>query len=104
MTLQARLEAFATRVATEFKAVRTSLAEKASIAQVDQRISAVVGSAPAAFDTLQEIAAQLQAEEGASGALVAGLAAVNSELDALTVAVGNPETDFVAIFVAALEV
>lgn len=44
-------------------------------AQVDARIALVVGAAPAALDTLQEIATQLQADESAAASLTSALAA-----------------------------
>lgn len=101
-TLRARIEALAATVANEIKGLRTALEGKASIAQVDGRITAIVGGAPAAYDTLQEIAAQLQADQSASGALVANLTSLRADLDALEAAIGEPDTDFAALFLGAL--
>lgn len=53
------------------KADKTSVYTKT---ETDSRIQAVVGAAPAALDTLQEIATQLQADESASSAIISELA------------------------------
>lgn len=102
-TLRARIEALAATVANEIKQLRTALAGKASIAQVDERITAIVGGAPAAYDTLQEIATQLQADQSAAGGLVASVASLRADLDALEAAIGEPDTDFSSAFTQALE-
>lgn len=64
---------------------------KQTAAQVDARIAAVVGAAPAALDTLQEIAAALQGDETALTALtnvVAGKAS-SADVAALTTALAG---------------
>lgn len=102
MTLQARLEANTARIATEIKAVKVAIADRATLAQVDARIATVVGAAPAALDTLQEIAAALSQNESATDGLVQGILATQSSLVALRADIGNTDIDLVAIFEAAL--
>jgi hypothetical protein len=101
-TLRARIEALTARIANEFKQVRLAIADRATLAQVDERIAGIVGGAPAAFDTLQEIAAQLSSDPAASSALVAGQASLRADLDSLTQAIGETDTDFAALFNGAL--
>lgn len=50
--------------------LQTALDAKATPAEVTAAITAVVGAAPAALDTLVEIATQLQTDEGTLGALI----------------------------------
>lgn len=57
-----------------------------TMAQTDSRIQAVVGAAPAALDTLQEIAAQLQSDESAVGALTTTVAGKEPAITAGTIA------------------
>lgn len=57
-----------------------------TMAQTDSRIQAVVGAAPAALDTLQEIAAQLQSDESAVGALTTTVAGKEPAITAGTTA------------------
>lgn len=61
----------ATQAALDLKANQASTYTKA---EVDGRIQVVVGSAPSALDTLQEIAGQLQADESAAAALTTAVA------------------------------
>lgn len=97
MALQARLEAFATRVAGEFKSVRLAIASLPTVATIDARISAVVGAAPAALDTLAELAVALQSEQSATATITNSL---SNKIDAS--AIGNPEVNLASIFEAAL--
>jgi len=60
--------------------------------QVDSRIQAVVGAAPAALDTLQEIAAQLATDESAVSALTT---VVSGKADKATTLAGYGITDAV---------
>jgi hypothetical protein len=109
MTLQSRLEAFTARLTTELKAIKASInsltANSVTAAQVDAKIAAVIGAAPAALDTLQEIATALQSEQSLSTTLVNGLAAKanSADLTSLSATIGNPEIDLVALFNAGLQ-
>jgi hypothetical protein len=141
MTQRQRLEAGFIRLATEAKVLKnlignlTSLATinkdsivsainevitgRVTLAEVDQRIQAVVGAAPDALNTLHEIATELQAQGSASAALTTSIARKVS-LDATTYTVaeqtqartniaaygaaeiGDPDTNYVQIIEAAL--
>jgi precorrin isomerase len=90
MSLQTRLESLTARIAAEFKAVRMAIADRATLAQVDARIANVVGAAPAALDTLAELAAALSQDTSAS------------QIVAIQASLGNTEADLVAIFEASL--
>jgi chromosome segregation ATPase len=57
---------------------------------VDGRVQAVVGAAPAALDTLQEIAAQLEADETAAAAITNMVTDLRTDVDAHT---GRLNTD-----------
>jgi hypothetical protein len=109
MTLQSRLEAFTARITTELKAIKASVASvtasAATSAQVDAKIAAVVGAAPAALDTLNEIATALQSEQSLSATLVSGLAskANSADVTSLSASIGNPEADLVALFNSGLQ-
>lgn len=87
---------------------------------IDSRINALVGGSPAAFDTLKEIADWIAGSDTEIDALLAGLgtrvavdsaqtftelqkAQGRSNIDVYSKAeIGNPETDLVAVFEAAL--
>jgi hypothetical protein len=141
MTQRQRLEAGFIRLATEAKALKSLIGNLASLAtinkdsivsaineavtgrvtlsEVDTRIQAVVGAAPEALNTLQEIATELQAQGSASAAFTSSIARKVS-LDAATYTVaeqtqartniaaygaaeiGDPDTNYVAIIEAAL--
>jgi hypothetical protein len=60
---------------------------------VDGRIQGIVGAAPAALDTLQEIATQLLSDESAADALFNQVALNRGDLDAVTGRVTQAETD-----------
>lgn len=84
--------------------------------QISAAVAAVVGNAPAALDTLSEIAAKLSSEDSAINALILALdsrvrfdapqtmtsaqrAQARSNIDAYgPVELGDPNTDFVALF------
>lgn len=87
--------------------------------ETDTRIAAVVGAAPAALDTLQEIAAELEADDTQAAGIIADLASkvgivtqtftaaqqaiARANIGAQSAAdVGDTATDFVAAFEAAL--
>jgi len=82
-------------------------------AEVTSAIAALVGSAPAALDTLQEIAAELADQDSAVSGLVTAVAnrvrydaaqslTTGQQLQACTnIGVGNPEVDLVAAYEAA---
>jgi len=82
-------------------------------AEVDARVQEIVGMAPAALDTLNEIAASLGNDANFAATVANGLAAkvdFNSVQSATpaqqlqacnNIGVGNPEHDFVADYVAA---
>ena len=146
MSLLTNIQNFITRAATEFKVVRTLISGsgtgdttglqtsdktlvgainevKDSVpgnADIDARIQAIVGSAPGALDTLQELAAAI-GDDANFGATVSDALGKRLRVDAaqsLTAAqktrgqnnldvysksaIGDPQTDLVAIFEAAL--
>ena len=81
--------------------------------QIDTSVAALVATAPAALDTLAELATALGNRVRVDGAQSFTApqqtqgrgnigAASAADLTALTTAVGNTEQDFVAVFVAAL--
>lgn len=81
--------------------------------QVTNAIAALVGSAPAALDTLQEIAAELADQDSATASLVTAVGnrirfdaaqtlTAPQQLQACqNIGVGNPEIDLVAAYTAA---
>jgi hypothetical protein len=87
-------------VAADIKGITAQLGTLANnaitLAQVDNRIAAVVGAAPAALDTLAEIATALQAEQTATGAITTSLAGKASASD--VVALADRVDDLEAIF------
>jgi len=105
--------------ATDALSVRTTIGA-IDAAGVDSRIAAVVGSAPAALDTLQELSAALGGDANFAGTVTTALSnrvavdaaqvftgtqqtQARSNIGAVAAAdIGNTETDFVAIFNAAL--
>lgn len=111
-TLVTRISDLATRIATEFKAIRTLIAaERASLK------AEILGSAGAAYDTLEELKAYADSGQAAdqmalaarvrfdaAQTLTAGQKAqARSNIDAYGAAeIGNPDTDFVAVFTAGL--
>lgn len=146
MSLLSNLQNLITRMGTEFKAVRTIISGTATgdasglqtsdktlvgainevlgivptNADLDARIEAIVGSAPDALDTLQEIAQAIGDDANFAGTVTDALGK-RLRVDAaqsLTAAqktrgqenlnvyskaaIGDPETDLVAIFEAAL--
>jgi hypothetical protein len=100
-------------VAADIKSITNQLGTLASsaisLAQVDSRIAAVVGAAPAALDTLAEIATALQAEQTATGAITTSLAGKAAQADHLAAvervtdieAIINGMPDFLAAYTAA---
>lgn len=100
-------------------AARTSIGAQ-SAADVDARISGLIGGAPAALDTLGEIAAKLAEGDGVDAGVVTALGnrvrvdaaqsftepeklQARSNIDVYSKAeIGNPETNLVAVFEAAL--
>lgn len=95
MSLSTQIQAFVTRVGTEFKSVRTSIASVAAAAlrindaaastttvysasktdaQIATAVAALVNGAPGALDTLAELATALQADQSAVAAINAALA------------------------------
>jgi hypothetical protein len=102
------------------EAINELKASGVTMVEVNQAIANVVGTAPAALDTLQEIASVLQAEQASTGAILTALARrvsldaasysaaeqlqVRSNIGAIAAdAIGDPDTDFVAIINAALQ-
>jgi hypothetical protein len=87
-------------VAADIKGITTQLGTLANnaitLAQVDSRIAQVVGAAPAALDTLAEIATALQAEQTATGAITTSLAGKASASD--VVALADQVSDLEAIW------
>ena len=80
------------RIISSFNTLDTAVDAKVTMAQVNTAIQAVVGAAPAALDTLVEIAAQLASDESAAAALVTTVAAKVAKtdiVDALTSAATN---------------
>ena len=80
------------RIISSFNTLDTAVDAKVTMAQVNTAIQAVVGSAPAALDTLAEIATQLASDESAAAALVTTVAAKVAKtdiVDALTSAATN---------------
>ena len=73
-TLLFRQQEYATAVANRFSAVRTSLQAKADKTYVDDRFTNLIGIAPTTLDTLQEIAAQILADNDSIGSLTAAIA------------------------------
>ena len=89
----------------------------ASQAYVDTAIQNLIGAAPASLDTLQELAAQLQADETGTAAIVTQLAAKADSVNvydkaaadalfltiaAFNAAIGDPNHDFVTDFTTGL--
>jgi hypothetical protein len=76
---------FTQSVAADIKGLTTQInnliVSAVTLAQVDARIAQVVGAAPAALDTLSEIAAALQAEQSATGAITTALSGKASTAD-----------------------
>lgn len=85
----------------------------ATITDVNNAIASVVGAAPAALDTLQELAAAFNNDENTVAALTASIATKANSTDvytkteadnlfltqtAFTNAIGDPDTDLVTIF------
>lgn len=103
MTLQSRINALSTSIAQEVKALRLAISAKPSADDVAAQIQGVVGAAPDALNTLQKLAAALEADQSAAAGLVAGLASANAAIAAISAAIGDPDTDFSATFLAALE-
>jgi hypothetical protein len=141
-----RVKDLATRIGTEFKSVRTSIAAAQSLAQtantralVDDTTAgsttmpwsgsksaaqiaasaqatkdAILGGASAAYDTLGEIQQALATDETAAAALTAAvnnrlrfdapqtLAAAAKTQVCQNAGIGEPDSDFVATFVAAI--
>jgi hypothetical protein len=93
------LNLFVQSVAADIKSLTTQLnnliVSAVTLAQVDARIAQVVGAAPAALDTLSEIATALQAEQSATGAITTALSGKASTAD-LT-AVSGRTSDLEAI-------
>lgn len=78
----------ATHPSTDFDtAGAATTAQTAAAAYTDGKIAALVGSAPGALDTLQEIDAQLAADEGSAAALAAAVAAKPSNAQAIGYAI-----------------
>ena len=80
------------RIISSFNTLDTAIDAKVTMAQVNTAIQAVVGAAPAALDTLAEIATQLASDESAAAALVTTVAAKVAKtdiVDALTSAATN---------------
>lgn len=105
--------------AADAAAVRSAIGA-IDAAAVDTRINTLVGAAPAALDTLQELSAALGGDANFAGTVTAALAnrvavdaaqaftapqqaQARANIGAVAAAdIGNTETDFVAIFNAAL--
>ena len=73
------------RIISSFNTLDTAVDAKVTMAQVNTAIQAVVGAAPAALDTLVEIAAQLASDESAAAALVTTVAAKVAKTDIIDV-------------------
>lgn len=106
-------------VATDQAAARTAIGA-VDAAAIDTRITAVVGAAPAALDTLAELAAALGGDANFASTVTTGLSnrvrvdasqtltaaqqlQARTNIGAVAAAdIGNTETDFVSVFNAAL--
>jgi hypothetical protein len=140
-----RVKDLATRVGTEFKAVRQAISDARGLAQsaldrpiiddsatgsdrawsaakvaaaiaaaVQQTKDAILGGAAGAYDTLGEIQALLQSDDTLQASLSQGLAsrvrfdaaqtltAAQKTTACSNIGIGEPDTDFVATFNAAL--
>ena len=81
----------------------TSTTALLSAEGVDNRIQGVVAAAPAALDTLNEIASALGNDANFAGTITTQLGAKANVADVYTqTELGDPETDLVALFNAAL--
>lgn len=139
-TLAQRITDLSTRIATEFKSVRSAIAAISSGAaindaatsgtatwsstkianQITSQVNALVGAAPAALDTLAEIDAAIGSDANFAATMTAALgnrvrfdaaqtltapqkAQAKANMDAYgSLEIGNPDTDFVAVFAAGL--
>lgn len=104
---------------TDQAAARTAIGAQ-SAADVDTRVSAIIGGAPADLDTLGEIAAKINGNVDEIGAIITGLSnrvrvdaaqaltepqkvQARSNIDVYSKAeIGNPEVNLVTVFEAAL--
>lgn len=104
---------------TDAAEARTAIGAVSS-ADVDDRIEDLIGGAPAALDTLGEIATKITENEGEVGGIITALgsrvrvdaaqaftepqkAQARSNIGVYSTSeIGDPETDFVAVFEAAL--
>lgn len=133
-TLSQRVTDLATRIATEFKSVRSTMASindavtattsawsssktNSEIGtQITSRLNTLTGGAPAALDTLNELAAAIGNDANFAATVTTALgnrvrfdaaqtltapqkAQAKTNIDAYgSVEIGNPDTDFVAVF------
>jgi hypothetical protein len=100
-------------IAADIKGLTLGLAQRLTTAQaqtlIDTRVNALIGAAPAALDTLAEIAVALQGEQNATAAFTTTIASKASQVDHLalvgrvtdTEAILNGMPDFVAAYNAA---
>ena len=109
MSLQTNLSAAFTQVGTDIKGINTRLTSLESFGSadvqnmIDTAISALINGAPSTYDTLKEIADYLAANDGAVASLTSliGSKVAQVDFDALVTALGNLNTDFLAVYTAA---
>ena len=70
---------------------------------IDAAIAALINGAPTTYDTLKEIADYLTANDGVLASLTTliGSKVAQVDFDALVTALGNLNTDFLAVYTAA---
>jgi hypothetical protein len=100
-------------IAADIKSLTLGLGQRLTQTQaqtlIDTRVNALIGAAPAALDTLAEIAVALQGEQNATAAFTTTIASKASQDDHLalagrvtdTEAILNSMPDFVAAYNAA---
>ena len=109
MSLQTNLSAAFTQIGTDIKGINTRLTSLESFGtadvqnMIDAAIAALINGAPTTYDTLKEIADYLAANDGvlASLSTLIGSKVAQVDFDALVAALGDLNTDFLAVYKAA---
>jgi len=117
MSLETKVLSFVQAVGADIKALYAAVAGFASEGYVDSSVTALRtelrAGAGAALDTFAEVAAQLEADEGAAAALATAVAnrvrydaaqslSAGQQLQACqNIGLGNPDQDLVAAYVTA---